>query len=392
MAARRKYDIILFGATGFTGGLTAEYLARHADGKLRWALAGRNPDKLAQVREHLAKINPDCAGLPLLDAEIGDAGAMRALAASGKVVITTVGPYIRYGEPLVAACAEAGTDYVDLTGEPEFVDSMWLRYHELARSSGARIVHCCGFDSIPHDLGAWFTVRQLPEDVPLKVEGFVRAGGTFSGGTLHSAITAFSRVRETASVSRKRRALDAWPLDRKIGSTRQTIHRVDAFSAWAVPMPTIDPQIVRRSAAALDRYGPNFRYGHYVLVKKFSRVALLVGGVAGLFAGAQVKLTRERLLRLRSPGQGPSEEQRRKGWFRVRFIGEGGGRRVVTEVSGGDPGYGETAKMLAESALCLVQDRLPKKGGVLTTVQAMGDALTARLMAAGIQFKVLEST
>lgn len=392
MAARRKYDIVIFGATGFTGGLTAEYLASHAGETLRWALAGRNEDKLKSVREQLARLDPECAELPLLIADTGDAESMRALAASTKVVITTVGPYIHYGEPLVAACAAAGTDYVDLTGEPEFVDQMWLRYHEQARESGARIVHCCGFDSIPHDLGAYFTVLQLPEDVPLKVEGFVRAGGTFSGGTLHSAITAFSRMREYANVSRERRKRDAWPLDRKIGSTKASIHRVAEFGAWAVPMPTIDPQIVRRSAAALDRYGPNFRYGHYVLVKQLVKVGLLLGGVAGMFAGAQLKLTRERLLKLRDPGQGPSDEQRRKGWFRVRFIGEGGGRRVITEVSGGDPGYGETSKMLAESALCLAQDRLPRKGGVLTTAQAMGDALMRRLIAAGIQFKVLEST
>jgi short subunit dehydrogenase-like uncharacterized protein len=155
-------------------------------------------------------------------------------------------------------------------------------------------------------------------------------------------------------------------------------------------MPTIDPQVVRRSAAADERYGPNFRYGHYVLVKKLGRVALLVGGVAAVFAGAQFKLTRERLLKIKGSGDGPSEEQRNKSWFRVRFIGQGGGKTVLTEVSGGDPGYGETSKMLAESALCLAQDRLPRKPGVVTPAQAMGDALITRLQAAGIHFKVLE--
>ena len=391
MATRRKFDIVIFGATGFTGGLTAEYLARNAGSKLRWALAGRNEGKLKQVRERLVEINPELGDLDLLQADVDDADSIKEIAVSTKVVITTVGPYIRYGEPLVAACAAAGTDYVDLTGEPEFVDLMWLRYHELARSTGARIVNCCGFDSIPHDLGAYFTVQQLPQEVPLKVEGFVRAGGTFSGGTLHSAVTAFSRLREYEKVRKARRDREGYPVDRKIGSTRQRIHYQRELGAWAVPMPTIDPQMVRRSAVANDRYGPSFSYGHYVLVKQITRVAALVAGVSAVFAGAQIKIAREQLLKLKSPGEGPDEAQRQKGWFRVRFIGQGGGKKVVTEVSGGDPGYGETSKMLAESALCLAQDRLPRKAGVVTPAQAMGDALIERLQAAGISFKVLES-
>ncbi|PTU30746.1 saccharopine dehydrogenase family protein [Stenotrophobium rhamnosiphilum] len=391
MATRRKFDIVIFGATGFTGGLTAEYLARNAGSKLRWALAGRSEAKLKLVRERLVEINPALADLDLLQADVDDVDSIKEIAGSSKVVITTVGPYIRYGEPLVAACAAAGTDYVDLTGEPEFVDLMWLRYHELARSTGARIVNCCGFDSIPHDLGAYFTVQQLPQDVPLKVEGFVRAGGTFSGGTLHSAVTAFSRLREYEKVRKARRDREGYPVDRKISSTRQRIHYQRELGAWAVPMPTIDPQMVRRSAVADDRYGPSFSYGHYVLVKKIVRVAALVGGVGAIFAGAQIKFTREQLLKLKAPGDGPDEAQRQKGWFRVRFIGQGGGKKVVTEVSGGDPGYGETSKMLAESALCLAQDRLPRKAGVVTPAQAMGGALIERLQAAGISFKVLES-
>jgi short subunit dehydrogenase-like uncharacterized protein len=368
MATRRKYDIVVFGATGFTGGLTAEYLAKHAPASLRWALAGRNLDKLKTVRARIGDVNPAWQEIDLLSADIGDADSIRQVAEATKVVITTVGPYIRYGEPLVAACAAAGTDYVDLTGEPEFVDAMWLRYHDIAKANGARIVNCCGFDSIPHDLGAFFTVKHLPEDVPLKVEGFVRAGGTFSGGTLHSAVTAFSRIGEYSQVRRQRRQREDYPLERKIGSTRQTIRFVKEFGAWAVPMPTIDPQIVRRTAVANDRYGPNFRYGHYVLVKKLSRVAMLLGGVSALFAGAQLKITRDRILKLKD---------------------QGGNKRVVTEVSGGDPGYGETSKMLAESALCLAFDRLPRKGGVITPGQAMGDALIERLQAAGMQFRVI---
>lgn len=391
MKTQRTYDIVVFGATGFTGALTAEYLARHGGAQLRWALAGRSPDKLALVRARLGDINPACRELPLLQADIGDADSMRRVAESARVVITTVGPYIHYGEPLVAACAAAGTDYVDLTGEPEFVDLMWLRYHELAQKTGARIVNSCGFDSIPHDLGARYTVQQLPEGVPLKVEGFVRAGGQFSGGTLHSAVTAMSRLRDYAKVARERRKREQWPAERKIGSTRQTIRYDRALKSWVVPMPTIDPQMVRRSAAADGRYGPDFRYGHYTQVKQLHKVAMLVGGVGAMTLGAQFKFTRERLLAFKDPGQGPSEETRRKSWFRVRFVGEGGGKRVVTEVSGGDPGYGETSKMLAESALCLAFDKREIPGGVLSPGQALGDAMIARLQKAGIVFKTLDA-
>ncbi|MGQ0529130.1 MAG: saccharopine dehydrogenase family protein [Panacagrimonas sp.] len=391
MANKRKYEVVLFGATGFTGQLTAQYLAEHGGDTLRWALVGRNLDKLEQVRARLAEAYPHCAELDLLQADATDADALRKVAATTKVVITTVGPYIRYGEALVAACAEQGTDYVDLTGEPEFVDRMWLGYHERARQSGARIVNACGFDSIPHDLGAYFTVQQLPEEVPLTVEGFVKAGGEISGGTWHSAITAFSRLRETTKVAKERRSREGWPVDRKIGSTPQRIRFYRQMNSWVVPFPSIDPQVVRRSAASDERYGPAFRYGHFIQVKKLSSVAALVGGAGAAMVGAQFKLTRNQLLKFRDPGQGPDEAKRAKAWFRVRFVGRGGGQRVLTEVSGGDPGYGETAKMLAESALCLARDRLPKRAGVITPASAMGNKLIERLQAAGIEFKVLES-
>ena len=390
MSASRPYDVVLFGATGYTGGLTAEYLAAHAPANARWALAGRNAAKLEAVRTRLAAINPACARLDLLAADAGDPASLQKVAQSTRVVITTVGPYILHGEPLVADCAAAGTDYVDLTGEPEFVDLMWLRHHEQARASGARIVHCCGFDSIPHDLGALFTVQHLPEDVPLSVEGFVRAGGTFSAGTYHSAIHAFSRVRQYGRIRKERHEREGRPEGRRVGSLPAGIHREPSLNAWVVPFPTIDPQVVRRSAATLDRYGPDFRYAHYVQLKKLSSVAGLLGGVTALFALAQLGPTRDWLLSKKSSGEGPTPEQREKAYFKVRFRGEGGGKRVITEVSGGDPGYGETSKMLAESALCLAFDTLPKRAGQLTPAAAMGHALIQRLQKAGIQFKVLE--
>ncbi|MGH3386946.1 MAG: saccharopine dehydrogenase family protein, partial [Nocardioidaceae bacterium] len=164
--ATRAYDLVLFGATGFTGALTADYLARNAPADCRWALAGRNRAKLEAVRDQLAGANPACADLDLLVADVTDPGSLRPVVEQTRLLITTVGPYIAYGEPLVAACAEAGTDYVDLTGEPEFVDLMYVRHHDRAKETGARLVHACGFDSIPYDLGVYFTVGQLPADRP----------------------------------------------------------------------------------------------------------------------------------------------------------------------------------------------------------------------------------
>lgn len=386
----RPLDLVLFGATGFTGGLTAEYLALHAPKKARWALAGRSQERLEAIRERLAALNPACNALPLLVVESDDDAALATLAASTKVVISTVGPYLKHGEPLVKACANAGTHYADLTGEPEFVDSMWLKYHETAKRSGAKLVHCCGFDSIPHDLGAYFTVLQLPAENAIRVRGFVKAGGEFSGGTLHSAINQFSRLSQYAKVRSARRKRDEWPLDRKISGVVGRVRYMPELASWTAPMPTIDPQVVLRSAAALERYGPEFRYGHFVQVKSLSNVATLGAGVGAALVGSQVGFLRQKLLALKVPGDGPSPERRAKSWFTVTFIGESAGQRVVTRVSGGDPGYGETAKMLAESGLCLALDRLPARAGQLTTVVAMGDALLKRLQKAGISFEVVE--
>jgi short subunit dehydrogenase-like uncharacterized protein len=388
--ASRRYDLALFGATGFTGGLTARYLAEHGPANLRWALVGRNRAKLETVAAQLAQIDSAVPAPELLEADAADREALAKVAEAAKVVVTTVGPYALYGEPLVAACAAAGTDYVDLTGEPEFVDRMWLEHHAEAQRTGARLVHCCGFDSIPHDLGAYFTVKQLPEGVPLRVEGFVRSNARFSGGTYHSAINAFARGRQTMAAGRERKRKEARPAGRQVHSASARVRRDTERGGWVVPLPTIDGPIVRRSAAALDRYGPDFTYGHNLLAKHLTSVAALSAGVGAVAVLAPLPPTRKLLLKLKAPGEGPSEAERERSWFKVTFVGEGGGRRVVTEVSGGDPGYSETSKMLAESGLCLAFDELPQSAGQVTTATAMGDALLERLQRAGISFRVLE--
>jgi short subunit dehydrogenase-like uncharacterized protein len=385
--AERAHDIVVFGATGFTGALTAEYLARNAPSEARWALAGRNMEKLEQVR---ARLGAGSGDVPLRRADVTDVGSLRELVESTRVVITTVGPYTRYGEPLVAACAAAGTDYVDLTGEPEFVDRMWLGYHEQAARSGARLVHSCGFDSIPYDLGVQFTVEQLPEGVPISVDGFMRTNAAISGGTYQSTIEILSRLRSGAKVARERRRREGKPSGRRVADIPGKPHRNEFAGGWVAPFPTIDPVTVKRSAAALDRYGPDFTYSHYAVVGPLPMLVGL-GAAAGVAVGlAQIKPTRDLLLKLKSSGEGPSEEKRAKSWFRVRFDARAGAQEVRTQVSGGDPGYTETSKMLAESALCLAFDDLPARSGQLTPAVAMGDALRRRLVAAGIKFEVLD--
>jgi short subunit dehydrogenase-like uncharacterized protein len=387
----RDYDVVLFGATGFTGTLTAEYLAEHAPKGLRWALAGRNREKLEALRKDLSARFPSTDELEILEANVTDRESVRRVAQAASVVATTVGPYLEYGEPLVAACAEEGTDYVDLTGEPEFVDRMYLEHGKQAEASGARLVHACGFDSIPHDLGAQFTVQQLPDDQPLRLSGYVSAGGTFSGGTFASALTAFSRARQMAAVAAQRRRTEPRLEGRRARSVVGRPGYVGSIGRWVLPFPSLDPQVIARSARALPEYGPDFTYSHYIAVGDPVSATALAAGAGTVFALAQLPPTRALLQRLRPSGSGPSPEQRAKGWFRVRFVASTPtGERVRTEVAGGDPGYGETSKMLAESALCLALDDLPPISGQVTTAAAMGNALRRRLETAGITFRVLD--
>jgi saccharopine dehydrogenase (NAD+, L-glutamate forming) len=385
----RELDLVLFGATGFTGRLTAEYLAAHAPGGLRWALAGRNPTKLEGVRERLLGVDDSLDHLPLLTADVTDEVSLKEVANRARVVMSTVGPYLKYGEPLVAACAEAGTDYVDLTGEPEFVDRTYVAHHATAQQTGSRLVHACGFDSIPHDLGAYFTVLQLPDDVPITMRGVVSAGAMPSGGTVHSAMNAFSRLRQSKAAYAARRKVEPRPEGRSSRAVAGKPRRDPVLGRWLVPLPTIDPMIVARSGAALPAYGPEFRYSHYAGTKTLRYAVGGASTVAALGLAAQVPVLKRSVLARVPQGGGPDPARRARSWFTVDFVAEGGGQCVHTRVSGGDPGYDETAKMLAESALCLAFDDNPPSAGQVTTAQAMGDALTGRLRAAGLKFEIL---
>jgi len=386
------YDIALFGATGFTGSLAASYLVQHAPAEAKLALAGRDRAKLAALREGLGR--PD---LGLIVVDVTDAASVGELAAAARVVISTVGPYMSHGEPLVAACAAAGTDYVDISGEWEFVDLMYLRYHAAAKASGARLVHCCGFESIPVDLGALFTVSQLQPDVPIALQGFTLSNGAISAGTFQTALEALSRLKQGGRISRQRRTAERHSEDGQVGAQRRVrgikgrLHREPAAGGWVVSGPTIDPQNVLRSARLNPAYGPDFSYSHHLVTRKLYRTAVAALALAIVATLAQFEHARRLMVKLKRPG--PSAERRAKSFFRVRFIAEHGDRseRLITEVRGGDPGYEETAKMVCEAALCLAFDDVPARGGgQWTPALACGQPLIDRLTRAGIEFAVVE--
>ncbi len=395
----RPYDIVLIGATGFTGQLTADYLLKQQK-PLKFALAGRNAEKLAQIRELLLADNPTAAAPDILIADSHDMASLRQLCAQTKVVITTVGPYALHGEDLVAACVTQGCDYVDLTGEPQFVSEMQQKYGADAEAANVKIVHCCGFDSIPHDLGVFFTIQALEKKLgteslsraDVKVEGFVRGHGDISGGTWNSAINAMPNWQDFVRDRRQQYRQQANGRDIRLVE-KPTLRKLK--DGWAAPLPTIDPAIVVQSARRYSNYGQSFSYAHFGVVPQLHRLALTGAAIAGVFVVAQFGKGRDWLGKRRPSGAGPAPEERARHWFNVEFVADvkvpqQEAVKLRTIVSGGDPGYDETAKMLAESALCLVQDKskLPANYGVVTPAEAMGKYLLKRLQSAGMSFEV----
>jgi short subunit dehydrogenase-like uncharacterized protein len=407
-AGHRAHDLVLLGATGFVGRLTAAYLAGAAPAHCRVALAGRSRDRLESTRSGLG---PAAADWPLIVADSSDAGAMAALAASTGTVATTVGPYARYGGPLVAACAEAGTHYADLTGEVLFVRDCIDRLDAVAATSGARIVNACGFDSIPSDLGVAAVHGRAVADGAgdlADVTLVARASGGVSGGTIDSARAQLEAL--DADPARRSVVDDPYGLspDRAAepdpGDGRDSLRpRHDpVVGAWTAPfvMAPFNTRIVRRSNALSGwAYGRSFRYRE---VMPTGRGPLGATVAVGLGAGQQVAMaamgfgpTRAVLDRvLPKPGSGPSEAVRTKGWFRMEIHATTtGGRRYLGTFAGrGDPGYAATAVMLGEAALSLALDGdLPDRAGVLTPATGIGDALTRRLRGAGMRIEVADA-
>ncbi len=386
----RRFDLVLYGATGFTGGLVADYLAGvSAKENLRWALAGRNPGKLQAVLARIKAV-PGAVLPEIIEADAGNAASLREMAQSATAIITTVGPYMRFGEPLVAACADAGTHYVDLTGEPAFVENMRAKYQSLAAASGARIVNSCGFESIPPDIAVLVAVHELRRRLGSRfaathvlVKGATEGFSLPSGGTWHSAVEAMASAREWLRDRPK-------PVQDNVRSLNTPLLRNSDWDCWALNAPTIDPEVVRHSARVRGDYGQTFTYGHFVANKNPFALAGMVVGLGGVFALAQFKPTRNWLLKQRQPGDGPDATARERGWFNMHVTAEGGGEKVVLRMSGGDPFYGDTAKMIAEAGLALALEKgLPKVAGVITPAAAIGEVLVPRLTSAGLRFEIL---
>jgi short subunit dehydrogenase-like uncharacterized protein len=406
MAATRDLDVVLFGATGFVGKLTAEYLARAAPDEARIGLAGRSQKKLEAVRDELGS---RAADWPLVVADAADGAALAKLAERTTAIATTVGPYRRYGMPLVEACAAAGTHYADLTGEPLFMRDTIDRWHAPAKSSGARIVHNCGFDSIPSDIGV-LTLHEAAGELTDTTLVVRRMRGGVSGGTLASlkgTVDDVKKDRSLAKVLGDPYALspdrDAEPQLGKEADLRGAEHS-DELGTWFGPfvMAPVNTRVVRRSNALQDwAYGRRFRYREVMDfgagVVGRAKALGMGGGMMALTAGLALPPSRFVLDHvLPDPGEGPKEELVRRGFFVIEIHARtsAGERRVCRVEAQGDPGYGATSVMLGESALCLALDgdRLPDRAGVLTPATAMGSVLADRLRAAGQTFDVADDS
>jgi short subunit dehydrogenase-like uncharacterized protein len=401
----RTHDLVLFGATGFVGRLLAAYLAEHAPGDLRIALAGRSRSRVEEVRAWLPAAARDW---PVLEADSGDPASLAALAEGTRVLVTTVGPYSRYGLPVVEACARAGTHYADLTGEVLFVREAIDRFDAAARESGAKIVHACGFDSVPSDLATLLLAERARADGAgglgdVRLVAMLKGG--ISGGTIDSMRAQVEAVESDRSL--RRTVTDPYALSPDRSAEPDTRQPPDAGppartadGRWTAPfvMASFNTRIVRRSNALQGwSYGRGLRYAEVMGVGRGPLGAVsavgLTAALAGTLAAMTFRPTRTLLDRvLPAPGAGPSEETRGKGWFRmvVDATTEDGRKYRATAAGPGDPGYAATAVMLGESALALALDgdRLPDRAGSLTPATALGDVLVERLRAAGHTYEV----
>lgn len=400
----QEFDVVVYGATGFTGRLVAEYLLKTygAEGEVRWAMAGRDKDKLKALAIELGAP----MSLPLIAVDARDANALDSLAHRARVVITTVGPYQLYGEGLLAACVGAGTDYVDLCGEPNWMAAMIAKYEAQAKQSGARIVFSCGFDSIPFDCGVWYLQQRARERLGgpcLNVRGRVRKmKGGASGGTMASMLATFEAVRRDPRIGAQ--MLDPFALSPEQLAPQPSgdgaVNDAD-IPTWSAPfiMAAINTKNVHRTNALTGcAYGRNFTYDEMMATgdgaagEKRAKAAVSQSNIQRLLLGFAPTRALLKQFALPKPGQGPSKEERESGMYDVLFVGKtADGRAIRTSVYGDkDPGYGSTSKMITEAALCLNDTpRSTTPGGIWTPAAAMGDALVDRLQArAVLRFKI----
>ena len=411
-ATPREFDIVLYGATGFVGKLTAEYLSR-AGASARIALAGRSPDRMRAVRDTLGE---SAQGWPVLSADAASPSTLDEMAARTRVVVTTVGPYTRYGLPLVAACAAAGTDYADLTGEAMFVRESIDLHHKQAADSGARIVHACGFDSVPSDLSVYALYRAAQGDGAGELGDTHFVVRSFSGGLSGGTIASMLEVMDTASSDpeARRQLADPYTLSSDRGAEPELGRQPDLplrrgryiapelSGVWTAGfvMAPYNTRIVRRSNALLDwAYGRRFRYeenmsvGSSALAPVASAVVTGVGNATFGLGSRFFRFLPRRLVErvVPKPGTGPSDAARERGYYKVETYTTTttGARYVARMEQRGDPGYKATSVLLGECglALALDRDKLSDLLGVLTPAAAMGDALLARLPAAGVSLR-----
>ncbi|MDG2051518.1 MAG: saccharopine dehydrogenase NADP-binding domain-containing protein [Myxococcota bacterium] len=406
----REFDVIVWGATGFTGQLVAQHLCRRhgTTGDFRWALGGRNETKLKSVRDNLGE---SAANLPLVLGESLDTESMASVAQKAKVICSTVGPYAKYGSPIVQACAENGTDYCDLTGELHWMQKMIDTHSQTAQSSGARLVHTCGFDCIPSDLGTWFIQKEMQRlhgtvapHVKMRVQAF--RGGA-SGGTIASMLNMMEEAKNDPSVMQAMNHPYAinpeGERDGPDGPESFRPHHDEAFGEWVAPfvMAGVDTKVVRRTNALLDySYGRDFRYDEGMLMGSGPIGAVKAGavtaGVGGGMALATLSPVRNLLAqRMPSPGEGPSPETQASGFFDLRFFAQhpsDSSRCLHARVTADrDPGYGATSRMLGEAAACLARDDLTKQGGFWTPASIGGMNLLERLTDhAGMSFELID--
>lgn len=387
--SNRDFDVVIYGATGFTGRLVAEYLSREYGKTVAWAMAGRSEDKLKAVRDEIGAP----ADTPLVVADASDPASLKAMAERTRAVITTVGPYQLYGEALVKACVEAGTDYVDLSGEPAWMHDIISAYGDKAKASGARIVHSCGFDSVPFDLGVYYLQEHAKAKTgkPLsRIKGRVRAmKGTFSGGTAASFAETMKRVAAEPDVLNV--LINPFSLCEGFEGPEQPAGNKPIFeedlNAWSAPfiMAVINTKNIHRSNTMMGHaYGEDFVYDEMFLT-----------GPGDKGEEMAIAIAKDRSMQDNppKPGEGPSKEERETGFYDVMFTGEtADGQRLTASVKGDkDPGYGSTSKMITECALALVKDvsRDQTPGGVYTPAPALGDAVIKRLSEhAGLTFAI----
>ena len=405
----REFDVIVWGATGFTGQLVAEYLLSEygVDISVNWAIAGRDIDKLSAVRTALGD---EADELQTIVADSFDEQKLDAMVSRGKVIISTVGPYAKYGSSLVAACVRAGTHYCDLAGEAQWIRQMIDKHHDNAMQSGAHIVNCCGFDSVPMDIGVWFLQTEAHKQLGQYCESItmlVKATkGGASGGTIASMMNLIRESRKDRSIARV--VADPYglnPADERSGPDgrdQQNVRKDAVTDSWTAPfiMAGINTKVVRRSHALQGYpYGHDFRYQEAMLTGRgfggWLKANMIMLGLGGLILFASFDFTRGLLERfvLPKPGEGPDKDARESGFFDLRQFGHlADGTILKTRITGDrDPGYGSTSKMLSECAICLAQDELDAGGGVLTPAAAMGEPLLRRLEEnAGLSFELLD--